>query len=82
MIMFQLPNLMHLHVYGCKTYIQINMLPKKQKLTKKTYIGYFIKYNSFNIYKIWNTNKNKIIKTKNVIFDKNLHYNPTDINLN
>ena len=58
------------------------MLPKKQKFTKKTYIGYFIGYNSFDIYKVWNTNKNKINKTKNSIFDKSLCYNPTNIYLN
>ena len=58
------------------------MLLKKQKLTKRTHIGYFIGHNLFNIYKIWNINKNKIIKTKNVIFDKNLCYSFMDIDLN
>ena len=57
------------------------MLLKKQKLAKKTHIGYFIGYDSSNIYRIWNTSKNKIIKTKNIIFDKNLYYKPTNINL-
>ena len=58
------------------------MLPKKQKFTKKIHIGYLIEYNSSNIYEIWNTSKNKIIKTKDVTFDGNSHYNSTNIDLN
>ena len=80
-VTLQPPNLAHLHVYGCKTYIQINMLPRKQKLTKRAHIGYLIGYNSSNIYKIWDTNKNKIIKTRDVTFNENSHYHPTDIDL-
>ena len=75
------PDLAHLHVYGCKAYIRINMLPKKQKLEKRTHIGYLIGYNSSNIYRIWNTSRNKIIRTRDIIFDENLCYNPTDIDL-
>ena len=81
-IICQFPDFIHLHVYGCKVYIWINMLLKKQKFAKKIYVGYFIKYNSFKIDKIWNANKNKIIKIKNVIFDKNSCYNLTNIDLN
>ena len=81
-ITFQPLNFTYLHVYGCKTYIQINMLPKKQIFTKKTYIGYFIEYNLFNIYKIWNANKNKIIKIKNIILNKNFCCDFIDIDLN
>ena len=58
------------------------MLLKKQKFAKKTHVGYFIGYDLFNIYRIWNINKNKVIKTKDVIFDENLCYDSTDINLN
>ena len=57
------------------------MLPKKQKLAERTHIGYFIRYNLFNIYRIWNTNKNKIIRTKNIIFDENSCYNSINIDL-
>ena len=55
------------------------MLLKKLKFGKKTHIEYFVKYNLSNIYKICNVNKNKIIKTKNIIFDKNSCYDFTDI---
>ena len=55
---------------------------KKLKITKKPHFKYFIKYNSFNIYKIWNTNKHKIIKTKDIIINKNLRYDSTNIDLN
>ena len=36
----------------------------------------------FNSYKIWNANKNKIMRVKNIIFDESLCYNSTNINLN
>ena len=55
---------------------------RNKNLQKKIYIKYFIKYSKFNIDKIWNTNKSKIIKTKNVIFNKNSSYDSTNINLN
>ena len=82
MVTSRSPNFTHLHIYGCKTYIRINMLPKKQKLTRKIHIRYFIKYDSSNIYKILNVNRNKIIKIKNIIFDENSCYDPINIDLN
>ena len=81
MVTFRPPNLAHLHVYGCRVYIQINMLLKKQKLAERAYIRYFIGYNLSNIYRIWNANKNKVIKIKNITFDKNSRYDSTDIDL-
>ena len=57
------------------------MLLKKQKLAERTHIGYFIGYNSSNIYRIWNVNKNKVIKTKNITFNENSCYDFTNIDL-
>ena len=57
-------------------------ITKRIKIHKKIHIGYFIKYNLFNIYKIWNINKNKIIETKDITFDENSCYNFINIDLN
>ena len=51
-------------------------------ICKKKIFKYFIRYNSFNIYNIWNASKNKIIKTQDIIFNENLGYNFTNIDLN
>ena len=40
-----------------------------------------MKHNLFNTYKIWNLNKNKIIKIKNIIFNESSCYNFININL-
>ena len=58
------------------------MLSKKQKLTKKAHIRYLIGYDSSNIYRIWNASKNKVIRTRDIIFDENSCYDSTNIDLN
>ena len=58
------------------------MLLKKQKFTKKLYVGQFIKYKLFDIYDIRNASKSKIIKIKNITFDENSHYDFINIILN
>ena len=58
------------------------MLPKKQKFAERAHIGYLIGYDLFNIYRIWNVSKNKIIKIRYVIFNEDACYNSMDIDLN
>ena len=36
----------------------------------KTWIDFLISYDSINIYQIWNSVFNKMIQTRNIIFDK------------
>ena len=63
-------------------YIRSGVLFEKYIFVKKIHIKYIIKYNISNIYKIWNVKWNKIINIKNIIFDKNSHYDFTNIDLN
>jgi hypothetical protein len=44
------------------------------KLDPRAHIGYLVGYNSTNIYRIWVSHQGKIISTRNVIFDKNSHF--------
>ena len=75
------PNLAHLKAYGCKAYVRINQLPKKQKLSERAHIGHLIGYDSSNIFRIWIPSTNKIICTRDVVFDETSFYNPNDVDL-
>jgi hypothetical protein len=44
------------------------------KLDSRAYIGYLVGYDSTNIYKIWVSHQGKVILTRDVIFDKNSHF--------
>lgn len=46
------PSFSHLKVYGCKAYALNHHIPKKQKLKPQAHIGYFVNYNSTNIFQI------------------------------
>ena len=48
---------------------------RRQKLNPKAWIGYLVGYNSTNIYRIWNPTTNRIIATRDVIFDENQLFN-------
>lgn len=49
----QVPDLSHLHSYGCKTYPLIKHLPRKQKLAERAHIGNLVGYEARNIFRIW-----------------------------
>ena len=49
--------------------------PKKQRLELRAHIGFLISYNSTNIYQIWVPSQQKVIQTKNIIFNKFKFYN-------
>ena len=64
------PNISHLKVYGCKAYKLRYRIPKINKLKPRAEFSYLIGYESTNIYRIWIPATNKVIRTKNIIFDK------------
>jgi len=61
------PILYHFKVYICKIYVFIKFKndPDKsgrfQKLTSRTYIGYFVGYESISIYRVWIFYKKKVV---------------------
>ena len=65
------PNINYLKVYGCRAYALRYGIPKTNKLEPRAKLSHLIDYKSTNIYKIWIPATNKVIRTKNVIFDKN-----------
>ena len=65
------PDISHLKVYGCRAYELRYRIPKTNKLKPRAKLGHLVGYESTNIYRIWIPATNKVIRTKNVTFDKN-----------
>jgi hypothetical protein len=77
------PNIAHIRVYGCRAYplIPNEKIPRTQKLAPRAHIGYLVGYESTNIFRVWVPSKKKVIKTRDVTFNEQLFYNPTEIDL-
>ncbi|KAK9444035.1 fungal specific transcription factor [Metarhizium brunneum] len=72
------PLISHLKAYGCKAFAMTAdaqlKLQRKQKLAPRAHIGYLVGYQSSNIYKIWVPHKNKVILTRDVIFNESAFF--------
>ena len=75
------PHYAHLHVYGCKAYALDKTIPRKAKLQPRALIGYLVGYDSTNIYRIWIPSKEKVIRTRDVKFNDDQFYDPTDLDV-
>jgi hypothetical protein len=68
------PILSHLKAYGCKAFAMTTdaqlKIQRRQKLEPRAHIGYLVGYQSSNIYKIWVPHKNKVILTRDVVFNE------------
>ena len=69
----------HVKIYSCKTYYIITDILKKINcldwLKFKAWIDFLISYDSINVYWIWNSAFNRVIWTRNVIFDEKMIFN-------
>ncbi|EDN09823.1 predicted protein [Histoplasma mississippiense (nom. inval.)] len=72
----------HLHAYGCRAYAKIpNEIlnrNRSQKLDPRAHIGYLVGYDSTNIFRIWIPHLDRVIRTRDVIFNENRRYNPDE----
>lgn len=75
------PKLSHLHPYGCRAYPLKNLIPRKEKLVPRAFIGYLIGYDSTNIFRIWIPSRMRVVRTRDVTFDHSRFYDPTDLDL-
>ncbi|KAF4313901.1 Integrase catalytic core [Botryosphaeria dothidea] len=75
------PNLSHLKAYGCKAYSLRKDLPRTYKLAERAFIGYLVGYDSTNIFRIWIPSQDKVIRTRDVTFDKNSFFDPLETNI-
>ena len=74
--------LAHLKVFGCRAYplLRGNDKPlKSAKLHACGAIGYLIGYENQNTYHIWIPSHNKVIRYRDVIFDKTKFFELTNI---
>jgi hypothetical protein len=70
------PDLSHIRVYGCLSYVHIKNRPKKEKLVPKAEIGYLVGYDSTNIYRIWIPSRDVIVSSRDVTFNETVMYDP------
>lgn len=73
------PNIAHLRVYGCKAYSLRKTIPRSHKLEERVLIGYLIGYDSTNIYRIWYPPNDRIVRVRDVIFDKSSKFSQKDL---
>lgn len=70
----QKPHQAHLRAYGCKAFALTTDAQTKsnriQRLNPKAWIGYLVGNNSTNIYRVWNPLANRIVSTRDVIFNE------------
>lgn len=68
------PSLAHLRVFGCKAYaMTTKALQKSDRLKRfhpRAWVGFLIGYQSSNTYRIWNPLLNKVVHTRDVIFNE------------
>ena len=61
-------------MFRYKAYVMTSRALKKEDRLKrfdlKAWIGYLVRYDSSNIYRIWNHIKNKVFRARDVIFNK------------
>ena len=75
------PNLSHLKAYGCKAYAHIHNLPKKMKLEERAHVGHLVGYDSTNIFRIWIPSRQRVIRTRDVMFNEGKFYDPSEPDL-
>jgi hypothetical protein len=72
--------LSHLQFYECRVYSLKNLILRKKKLKSRFFIKYLVRYDSINIFRIWISSRMRVIRTRNVIFDKTRFYDFVKIN--
>jgi hypothetical protein len=67
----------HLKMYECKTYSLLksaNVSSRDSKLKSRAFVDYLVDYNSINIFRIWNSEKEDVNDYRDVIFDESELY--------
>jgi hypothetical protein len=67
-------NLAHLQSYKCRAYLLKNIISKKNRLKSRAFIDYFVRYYFTHIFRISISSRMRVIRIRDVIFDKTLFY--------
>ncbi len=73
----------HLKIFNCKTYVLLkesDALSRSKKMKARAFVNYLIDYDSINIFKIWNLEKDDVNDYRDAIFDENAYYDNYDKN--
>jgi len=71
------PNIAHRKALGCRAYVHLpKELRGKGKLQARAKIGYLVGHDSTNIFRIWYPKKNEVIRTRDVVFNENVFWDP------
>ncbi|KAJ6038010.1 hypothetical protein N7460_007781 [Penicillium canescens] len=72
------PNLSNLRLYGCRAYVMRQGIAKSDNMEPRAEIGYLVGYVASNIWKIWLPQLNQVREFRDVVFDENIQYNPSE----
>ncbi|KAF7543720.1 hypothetical protein G7046_g9943 [Stylonectria norvegica] len=80
------PRVTHLKTIGCKAFAMTENAQKKEQRLKsrtapKAWIGYLVGYNSQNIFRIWNPATNSVYVTRDVVFNEDKLFDPSEAHL-
>ena len=76
-----LSDLFHMKQYDCKVYTLDKHISRRWKLQKRVHIDHLVDYEIRNLFRIWIFNQQKIIRSRNVMFDKEKKYDAHDVDL-
>ena len=80
MIIDQKLNLIHLVQYEAKIYFVDKDILDREKMRAKVYIDFMINYHNIKIWLIYIFSQRKVLKTRDIIFDEDSHYQSYEIN--
>jgi hypothetical protein len=72
-------NLTHFQSYECWAYLLKNIILRKNRLKSKIFINYLVRYDFINIFRIWIFNRMRIVRIRDVLFDKTLFYDLAEL---
>lgn len=78
LVIGRIPNVSYIVIYGCLAYVYIYSLlalGRTNKLSKRTKIRYLVSYDSINIYRVQDLSKDRVLRVKDVLFNKTTFYN-------
>jgi len=74
------PDIGHLKVYGCRSYVyvpeEVRKKERHHKLAPRARIGYLVGYQSTNIYRIWIPQLQEVRPEKNIVFNETIFFDP------
>ena len=74
------PSLAHLKIYGCRAYALRQQIPRGDKLSPRSLVGYLVGYDASNVYRIWlpgarsRAHQGKVVRVRDVTFKETMFY--------